>query len=499
MKKIITLIVVVSASTTFAQEQPQNMSLTLDQVINLASGNSLDAFRYKNMYLASYWEYRYYQADRLPSFSLNSTPIDFNRYRNKEYNFNTNEEEYVLREYYDADATASLSQKFTLTGGTFYLRSGLGMVKNLNGDKSTSYQSTPVSIGYSQQLNGYNELRWKSRIEPLKYEKAKKEFIQSREMLAMTSTSKFFNLVDAQIQLKIAENNLANADTLYKIGTGRFQVGTVTQDELLNLQLGLLNARQAFNRAQLAVQRYQSDLNSFLAIGKNSITECIVPSRIPDIQVDAAEALDLAIKNNPDILGQEQQLLEQDQSVARAKSEAGLNTSIFAQYGLNQSSDTFSEVYDNPDKSQRLQLGITIPILDWGRRKGQLLMAESNREVVNARIKQERIDFEQNIVQSVMEFNLQSEQVRNAAIADTVAQKGYEVTFQRFLIGKVDVLKLNQARNDRESARKSYISAVNSYWTYFYRLRLLTLYDFINRKPLLEEYDQLLENSSSWK
>jgi outer membrane protein TolC len=255
----------------------------------------------------------------------------------------------------------------------------------------------------------------------------------------------------------------------------------------------------AFNRAQLAVQRYQSDLNSFLAIGKNSITECIVPSRIPDIQVDAAEALDLAIKNNPDILGQEQQLLEQDQSVARAKSEAGLNTSIFAQYGLNQSSDTFSEVYDNPDKSQRLQLGITIPILDWGRRKGQLLMAESNREVVNARIKQERIDFEQNIVQSVMEFNLQSEQVRNAAIADTVAQKGYEVTFQRFLIGKVDVLKLNQARNDRESARKSYISAVNSYWTYFYRLRLLTLYDFINRKPLLEEYDQLLENSSSWK
>jgi outer membrane protein TolC len=150
-------------------------------------------------------------------------------------------------------------------------------------------------------------------------------------------------------------------------------------------------------------------------------------------------------------------------------------------------------VYDQPDRSQRMQVGLSVPLVDWGRRKGKLMMAESNREVVNARVKQARIDFEQNIFQSVMEFNLQAEQVRNAAKADTVAQKGYEVTFQRFLIGKVDVIKLNSARNDLESAKKGYINAIKTYWNYYYRLRMLALYDFVKGESLTAEYDKIIE------
>jgi outer membrane protein TolC len=92
-----------------------------------------------------------------------------------------------------------------------------------------------------------------------------------------------------------------------------------------------------------------------------------------------------------------------------------------------------------------------------------------------------------------MEFNLQAEQVKNAAKADTVAQKGFEVTFQRFLIGKVDVIKLNIARNDLESARNAYIRAVRTYWNYYYRLRMLTLYDFARQENLTAEYDKIIQ------
>jgi len=446
------------------------------------------------MYLASYWTYRYYKADKLPSLSLSTTPLDFNHYRKREYNFQTNEDQYVLRDYVNSDVALQLNQKVGLTGGSFFISSELGMVKNLGGDQVTSYQATPVSIGYSQSLNGYNALRWQSKIEPIKFEKAKQQLVQSLEDLAMKSTTMFFDLVDAQIQLKISQNNMANADTLYKIGKGRFQVGTVTQDELLNLELGQLNAQQSLNKANLGVLRAQAGLNSYLVLDKTTIVNCQVPSQIPALQISADEALDLALKNNPDILDQLQQMLEQDKSVAQAKSETGLNTSLYAVFGLNQSTNDFNLVYDQPDQSQRLKVGLSVPLVDWGRRKGRLMMAESSREVANARVRQARIDFEQNIFQSVMEFNLQAEQVKNAAKADTVAQKGYEVTFQRFLIGKVDVIKLNIARNDRESARKAYISAVNTYWNYYYRLRMLTLYDFVKRENLTAEYDKIIKN-----
>ena len=474
--------------------QKEIYNLSLDEVVKIASNKSLDAFRNENMYLSSYWEYRYFKADKLPSLNLSSTPLDFNHYRKREYNFQTNEEEYVLRDYFNSEMALQINQKVGLTGGSFFVNSELGMVQNLSGDKKTSYQATPVSVGYSQSLNGYNALRWQSKIEPLKFEMAKKEFIQSQENLAMKSTSMFFDLVEAQIQLTIAKNNMANADTLYKIGRGRFQVGTVTQDELLNLELGQLNAQQALNKANLEVLRTQSSLNSYLMLDKQTQVNCQIPSEIPTLQISADEALDLALKNNPDILDQTRQMLEQDRAVAQAKSETGLNTSLYAVFGLNQSAENFDMVYDQPDQSQRLRFGVNVPLVDWGRRKGRLMMAESTREVANARVRQARIDFEQNIFQSVMEFNLQAEQVKNAAKADTVAQKGYEVTFQRFLIGKVDVIKLNIARNDRESARRAYISAVNTYWNYYYRLRMLTLYDFVKKENLTAEYDKIINN-----
>lgn len=495
MKLTITLFLIFSLG--FFQKstaQSEKYNLNLDEVVRIAGQKSLDAFRYKNMYLASYWENRYYKADKLPSLSMTATPFDYNHSKDRVYISETNEYRYVQSDYFNSDMSFQLSQKIGLTGGSLFLSSDLGLVKNLGGNVNTSYQATPVSIGYSQSLNGYNALRWESRIEPLVFEKAKKSFIQNQENLAIKSTTMFFDLVNAQIQLKIAENSMANADTLYKIGKGRFQVGTITQDQLLTLELGQLNAQQTLNKAKLEVQRAQSSLNSYLMLDNGTTINCLVPSEIPDLQIDAAEALDLSVKNNPDILDQQQQMLEQDKAVDQAKSQSGLNTTLFAVYGLNQTSENFKEVYNQPDQSQRLQVGLNIPILDWGRRRGKLMMAESNREVVIARVKQARIDFEQNIFQSVMEFNLQAEQVKNAAKADTVAQKGYEVAFQRFLIGKVDVTTLNIARNDLESARRAYISEVKTYWNYYYRLRMLTLYDFVKRESLTAEYDKIIQN-----
>jgi len=473
--------------------QEKSLTLTLDEVIEMASQNSIDAFQIKNMYRASYWEYRYYKADRLPSLTLDATPVDFNRYRTKEYNFETNEEEYVQREYWNSDFSLSLSQNIALTGGSLFLQSDLGIVKNLGDNQTDSYQSTPISIGYQQSLNGYNALKWQSRIEPVKFEKAKKELIESREQLSVKAVDKFFNLAGAQVQLNIAENNLSSADTLYRIGQGRFQVGTVTQDELLNLELNLLKAKQSLNVSKSEVQRAQADLNSFLSIEKNTSIDCVVPSAIPGMQIGTEEAISEALENNPIMLEHQQQLLEQDETVAKARSEAGFNTSIYALYGLDQSSTKFSEVYKDPDNSQRFRLGLSIPIVDWGRRKGSYQMAQYNREVVKASIRQEQIDFEQQLFQDVVEFNLQAEQVKTAGLADTVAQKGYEVTLQRFMIGKVDVVKLDIARNDLETARLSYISAVRDYWNYYYTLRKKTLFDFISRQALSAEYDQLLE------
>jgi outer membrane protein TolC len=137
-------------------------------------------------------------------------------------------------------------------------------------------------------------------------------------------------------------------------------------------------------------------------------------------------------------------------------------------------------------------VGLSVPIVDWGKRKGQLLMAKSNREVVVNSVKQERIDFQQSVLMSVMEFNLQSEQVFNSARADTIAQMGFDVTIRRFKIGKLDVTKLNLARNDLENAKRAYINSLRKYWTSYYQIRQVTLFDFERGIDLSADFDKIL-------
>lgn len=494
MYKIFITLIITTLFCSGIKAQQETISLTLDEVIAIASEKSLDAFRNKNMYRASYWEYRYYKADKLPSLNLDATPLNFNRYRYKDYNFQTGEEEFVLQESLGSVAYLSLDQNIALTGGRVFINTGIERIQNLSGSEKTMFKSTPINIGYEQTLNGYNAMKWQSKIEPLKFENAKKELIKSNEELAIIAVSKFFDLAQAQIQLKIAENNLANNDTLYKVGKGRFQIGTVTQDELLNLELNMLNSKQALSRARSRLQRFQSELNSFLTLDKTTIINCVIPDQISNMQVRADEAITKAIENSPKMIHLQQRMLQADEKVAKRKADAGFNTTIYASYGLDQSSASFDDVYKDPDNSQRVRIGLKIPIIDWGKRKGRYQMAKFEREAEIASIEQARIDFEQNIYQDVIDFNLQAEQVKNSTLADKVAQMRFDVSMQRFLIGKVDVMKMNQARNDRENAKIAYINAIRQYWNYYYSLRTSTLYDFIERKNLAAEYDKLLQN-----
>lgn len=493
MKKII-IFTVISFILTCNINAQENRTMTLEDVIRTASQQSLDAFINENMYLSSYWEYRYFKADKLPSLTLNATPFDYNRSMQKVYNYDENRDEFKEREDFNSDLSLDLNQNVGLTGGRIFASSSLNMTQKLGDDKVSSYSSTPFSIGYTQQINGYNSLKWESKIEPVKFEKAKKTFLQAQEELSIKATRRFFDLLDAQIEVTISETNLANADTLFTIGKGRFQVGTVTQDELLDLELSHMNAQLALTRAKLELDRAVANLNSFLSFEKNTKIECIIPAELPNLQVNALEAVDHAMTNNPEILNQEQRLLQEDRKVKQAKSETGVTGDVFALYGLNQNSQEFNEVYQDPLDRQRFRIGVNLPILDWGRRKGQLSMAESNREVVRLSINQEKIDFEQNIIMNVMEFNLQGSQVQNSAKADTIAQLKYDVTQQRFLIGKQDITRLNIARNDREQARRAYVRSLRSYWNYYFTIRELTLYDFEKRVTLSEDFDKIVNN-----
>ncbi len=497
MKRIIFLLlsVMISVSAIDNATSQTLKRLTLEQVLQLSRDQSPNAILAKHRFRGNYWQYRTFKAKYRPSLNLSG---DIPRYSHR-YTLIpdpvTGKYNYVETNSVQSSLELGLTQNIGFTGGTISLFTDLQRNDEMGDDPGTEYVSTPLSIRYQQSISTYNPLKWEKRIEPLAYEEAKKNYINSIEMVHRQAVNLFFNLALAQLNIEISDVNYQNADTLYQIAQGRYNIGTIAEDELLQMELRLLNAGTELNQAGINLQVAEFELRSFLGFNETVKLELIIPAEIPELEVDVNKAVEEARANNPEILSLERQLLEAAQSVAEAKSQKGLTADLFASFGLTkQSEEGLPEAYESPyNQTEVVNVGFEMPILDWGLARGRYRMAQSEEEVVRTTVQQAQIDFEQNIFLNVMQFNLQDDQLMIAAKADTIAQKRYDVTKQRFYIGKIDVTDLNIADSEKDVAKRGYITALRNYWTSFYDVRRLTLYDFVEDEVLSADFDTLVE------
>lgn len=467
----------------------QVLRLDLKRTIALANDSSLSAFRYQNMYLSGYWEYRSYKAARLPSLSLNLTPAQYYRYITQRYDSQADVDVYREQQMFSATAGLSLVQNFDLLGGTFYVDTQLDYLRNFGDVNSTQFSTVPFRIGYQQDLLGFNAFRWDRKIEPLKFEKVKKQFIYNSESVSEEAVNYFFSLAMAQADYRLAEDNLATADTLYAIGKQRQKIAAISQADLLTLKLDKVNARNTLKNAEITRKRAMSALATFLNLDKNTYIEIDLPSRPRYVDIPTDRALLLAKENNPTYLEQRQNVLEAEREVDRTKKESRFNASVNASVGFNQVADNLGAAYRNLLQQDLVSLTVSIPLVDWGVRKGKYNMARNNLNVVKIAARQEEISLEEDVMMTVSDFNVQQDLIASASEALDLAELAYDQTRRRFIIGKADISSLTLSLNRQQEAQKNYIQALQNYWLNYYKIRKLTLHDFESGMSLSDRFD----------
>ena len=475
-----------------SQSEVEVKTLTLSEVIEVAHEQSLMALMSRHQFRSSYWEFRSHQASTRPELTLEGILPSLNNSMESVIQPDGTEE-FVQRSNMKTSLEMQLSQNIALTGGRIFATSVLQRNDNFGQEPPTTYLAYPVSIGFTQPINGYNVFKWDRKIEPLKFEQAKLQYLNTMERVSQQSVRYFFDLALAQINLEVAEKNMANSDTLYQIATGRYQLGTIAENELLQMELSRLNSETSMNEAVIDLELRKSRLRSFLGFNEKVSLQLILPREVPLLEMDFDRTLAEAKENNPEILNMQRQLLEAEQNVAEARSRKGFRGDLFAQFGLSGNDYDLPGAYSNLERQQRLEVGIQVPILDWGMGKGQYRMAQSAEEVIKMDVSQTMIDFDENIFLQVMQFNLQDDQVRIASKADSIADLRYEVTKQRFLIGRIDVLDLNVALEEKDRSRRDYVESLRNFWNYYYDLRGLTLFDWQKGVKLSEDFDDLLD------
>ena len=469
-------------------EDAEETSLSLADVISLAQEQSPSAQAARHSFQSSYWTWRNYRASLLPALSISSSPY---LNRNTDYvSLGDGTEAYVRHNNLKTDFTLDLSQNVWLTGGTLSVKSAARRLDLLGGG-GTTYNLQPLTVVYSHSLIGYNSVRWDRRIEPIRYREARKQYAESMELVASQASSYFFNLALAQTNLEIAEQNRAAADTLYSFARGRYNIGTITENELLQLELNKLTEEANVLSAQTSLDEAENLLRTYLNMPNNDDRRISVriDTIVPAFSVPLEEAMRLARQNSPDVERWERQRLQSEENLAYAKANTGLKASVYMQLGLAQTGDDLRAATRNFNDEQYVSVGVSLPILDWGRGRGQVQQARSNLDLTNTQIEQSTMSFEQNVVKVVKQFNLQNRRVTIAHKTMQTAAQRYDVARRLYLLGKSTILDLNSAISEKDGAYRGYVSALNTYWSLFYALRSLTAYDFQWQLPIEYEYE----------
>lgn len=471
-------------------ENNRTIRLTLKEAITMAQLQSVDAAVALNELKTAYWEYRTHKADQLPEINFTGTLPSYNNNYGK-YQQSDGSYTYVQNNWLGMSGKVSVDQNIALTGGRISLNTSLDFTRQLGDDAYNEYMSIPVGITLTQPIFGVNNQKWKRRIEPVRYKEAKATYIESVEEVTLAAIAYFFNLLQAKENLAISNQNLENANKLYDIAIAKRKIGHISENELMQLELSALQAKGLVTEAQSTLNARMFQLRSFLGLSEQDIIEPVIPELAPSFRMSYGEVLEKALENNSFAQNIMRRQLEADYAVASAKgNQRSIN--LYASVGYTGKDMTFEKAYDHLKGNQVVEVGVSVPLVDWGKRKGKVKVAESNREVILSRTKQEQMNFNQDIFLLVENFNNQAGQLEIAGQADIIAEKRYNTSIETFLIGKINILDLNDAQKSKDETKLKHIQELYKYWNYFYNIRSITLYDFIANRNLDADFEEII-------
>jgi len=456
--------------------------LQLNEVISLAQENSIDAKLAETQKENAYWSYRTFKSEYNPRLFLSGSLPGYNRDFN-ENRLDNGEIAYQTREQLRSDVRLGLYQPLAFTGGEISINSQVRQFQDLS-NSTTQWNSTLVNIELNQPLFDFNELKWNKLTEPKVYEESKRSYVEETEAVSQQAVQLFFDYIDQQIGLQIAEYNLGKNDTIYRIEEGRYNIGTATEDDLLNVQLQLLTSQGQITQAELDLRQASLELRRYIGLANDTSKITLkLPEQLPEFEIDLAEALDYAKKNRADYIAFERNRIEAARDVAQAKASR-FYAELTASFGLNDAAATFNETYVDPNNQQVFDVQLGLPILDWGRGKSRVKQAQAIQQLTEYTIQQQLQNFEQEIITLVGRIEVLRKQIEIKKKGDEVAQKRYDVAQNRYLIGKTSITDLTLALEQKDNAKREYINALRDFWDSYYLLRRLTLYDFAADKLL---------------
>jgi len=450
------------------------MPLTLDEVIRLSQDSAVTAFQSRQEYRSRQASYEAFEALRKPQLSLKIVP-NYSRI------ISDPTRDYVYLRNYDIFSTSAqlrLNQKVLPFGGEAYVGTQAIWSEFFREDAAgypRQFVASPLLVGYSHTLLGYNPFRWEKQVEDQRLQAAREQHEYDLRCIAEEAAARYFRLACQQRMVQLRQEELLLNDTLLAIAREKSTIAIVTQQELHAIELQHQNAANLLAMARKDEQEARTELASLLRMNPlpDDLPLLTIPDMPPPADYTPEEAVMLAKSNSPAYQHRLAELTEARHQEEKARKERGMNVGLDINLGLQQVNTTFGSAYKNQQLYALGSVQVTIPLMDHGAaRKRHAAAAAWGERQESALQETERLLAEDAIV------TLQKLLASRTMLVSTeqtvkLAEIMFYETVENYANGLCDVNTFTLGQSRWVTAYTNYLTALEEFWTTHYHLQTI--------------------------
>lgn len=388
-------LVYLAGNTGFSQK-----TIKIDEFIS-NSEKSIEDLKINKYVSLNKNEDRLFRKSFLPDVGLNFTFPAYNRSISEVVQPDGT---FEFRESNSANSRVSLtlSQKIPFTGGKMTVSNSLNRLDLFGTQRSTSYSASWFGINFSQSLTFFNEMKWEDKIQQARYNYNNVIFLQKRIGIKKAAIKHYFELLKIKNQTALLNVEWNSANKYKKIVTNLINVGKRMPYDSIDVELKLLdiNRNQLFLKKGelLKIKSINIFFNSDLLTDADqlSLPQSNFELQSTDVYIERYLEVHETLKAN-NLIGL-QKNMKQLESIKYYSANLALGV------GFNNSADEYKDIFQNPNQSQNFTISLSVPLLDFGKRKTEYEISKAKYEI-------EALNLDQDKRNSIEKINLLSQEI----------------------------------------------------------------------------------------
>lgn len=477
---LLLLVGVLLGSYTHAQSP-----MTIEQALDIAEENNPD-LKASKLNLERYqYHLEAQQASLKSRFSLDLTPVNYSRSRR----FDERLSQWYTNETLNTSGTFSVSQPILLTGGEVSLINTFGWRDNMSTvdgreNKNRAF-SNDFYLRLSQPIFTYNRTKMELEQIEFDYENAGIRYALQRLNTERSITNQFYSVYMAQNNLAISKDELENTKQSFEIIKNKVEADLAAREELYQAELNLANAQSAVQERSVSLENAKDQLKQTLGMDLDDDIEVTVDIDMNDVMIDLVMAVESGLNSRMEIRQREIDIELAEFQMIQTKSLNEFRGDVSLSVGIIGDHEKFGNMYDNPTQNPRMSVSLTVPIFDWGEKKARVNAQKVAQTL--AKIEQENllIDIELDVRQTWRRLENLRSQIDIAETSVRNAQLTYDINLTRYREGDLTGMEINQFQTQLSNRKVAYSQALINYKIELLNLKILTLYDFENERPIV--------------